>query len=187
MLVNGAGLRFGDFALEGAPALQATVTGVDFPGNAVTIDARVPDPQALVGRVISLGNDLQREAYTVTAAAAVEGGTRLGFGDVLFIIGMGAVAETDAAAGSVTSDRDLVGYGRIDGGRHTGRWLYAEDRSEGRRIDAIAGRAFTLQDPPGDLDALFTDTDGDGRRLYWIVDVGPGDTCIIPSVTWWER
>ncbi|MGD9494675.1 MAG: heparinase II/III family protein [Armatimonadota bacterium] len=187
MLVNGTSLRWGDFELEGAPMLEATVTAVEPAANAITIDAGVPDPQALVGRVVSLGNELQRGSYTVTEAQTVEGGTRLGFGDVLYIIGMGAVAESDSAAGTITSDRDLVGYGRIDGGRHTGRWLYTEDRSAGYRIASIAGRVFTLQGAGAGLDAAFDDADGDGRRLYWIVDVGPGDFCRVPSVTWWER
>ncbi len=187
MLVNGTGLRIGDFTLEGAPALEAKVIGVDFPGNAITIEARVPDPQALVGRVVSLGNHLHREAYTVTEAQAVADGTRLGFGDVLFIIGMGAVTDTDAQAGTVTADRNARGYGRIDGGHHEGRRLYPEDRSAGWCIAAVDGALYTLDGAPEDLDTHFTDADGDGRRLFWIVDVGPGDTCRIPSVTWWER
>jgi len=187
MVINGTALGFGDFALDTAPALEATVTGVDFATNTITIDAELPDPDALLGRVVSLGNDLQRGAYTVTEAQAVEGGTRLGFGDVLYIIGMGAVTETDAAAGTLTGDRNTRGYGRIDGGHHEGRWLYTEDRSTSYRIASVDRALFGLQGTDDDLGAVFADTDGDGRRLYWIVDVGPGDICRVPSVTWWER
>ncbi len=187
MLVNGTSLRLGDFVLEGQPALEAPIVAIDVDANALTIDATVPDPQALVGRVVLLGNELQSGAYTVTDAEAVEGGTRLGFGDVLMIVGMGAVAEPDAAAGTITSDRNLQSHPVTDGGHHEGRWLFTEDRSRGWRISAVKKRTLTLQEPPADLDAAFPDADGDGRRLYWIVDAAPGDTCRIPSVTWYER
>ncbi|MCD6362201.1 MAG: hypothetical protein J7M38_15185, partial [Armatimonadetes bacterium] len=187
MIVNGTSLRMGDFTLDGRPALEATVTDVDLNADTITIDATVPDPQALVGRVVILGNELQSASYTVTEAAAVDAGVRLGFGDVLLIFGMGAVAATDGAAGIVTSDRDLADYGRIDRGHHAGRWLYNESRTEGRRIASVNGRVFTLDDAPADLDTFFTDDDGDGRRLYWISDVRPGDVCRIPAAAWFQR
>ncbi len=187
MLVNGASLRLGEFALEGQAALEAPIAAVDANANTLTIGATVPDPEALVGRVVILGNDLQSTSYTVTEAAAVDGGTRLGFGDVLLIVGMGEVAATDAAAGTITSDRNLQSGARTDGGHHEGRWLFTEDRSRGWRIATVDRTTLTLQEPPEELEAAFPDADGDGRRLYWIVDAGPGDVCRIPAVTWYER
>lgn len=183
MLMNGGSLRLGDFVLEGAPALEATVSAVDLAANTVTIDATLPDPAEMIGRVVLLRNGLHSESYTVTEAIAVEGGTRLGFGAVLCTIGMGAVEATDAAAGTVTPDRDLTSFGR----RHAGRWLYTEDRAQGWRIAAADRRLFTLEGAANDLDARFTDADGDGRRLYWIADAGPGDMLVMPRVVHWER
>lgn len=183
LVVNGGSLRIGDFVLEGTPALEATVTAVDLGANEVTINAELPDPAELVGRVVMLRNDLHSESYTVTGAAAVEGGTRLGFAPVLCTIGMGVVESIDAAAGTVTPDRDLTSFGR----RHDGRWLYTEDRAHGWRIAQADRRRFTLEEAPADLDALFTDADGDGRRLYWIGDAGPGDVLVMPRATHWQR
>ncbi|MEA3400058.1 MAG: heparinase II/III family protein [Armatimonadota bacterium] len=187
VVVNGTGLRYGDFSLDAAPALKATVTAVDFGGNAIVIDAEIADPQQLAGDVVILGNHLQRASYTVAEAGAVEGGTRLGFGDVLFVFGMGAVAETDADAGVVTSDRDLIGYGRVDAGRHAGRWLYNDDRSRGFRISSVSRTEFVLENAADALDEVFGDADGDGRRVYWISDVGPADFCRIPRATVYQR
>lgn len=186
MLVNGGGLQLGDFVLEGATALEATITAVDPNANAIVIDTEVTDPQTLVGRVVMLHNNLHSASYTVAEARSVEGGTRLGFGDVLCVIGMGAV-EDIAEGGVVMADRDLLGYGRIDAGRHAGRWLYTEDRSQGFRVAEVTRREFTLEGAPDDLEAVFTDADGDGRRLYWIVDAGPGDRLRMPGVLWVER
>jgi len=83
--------------------------------------------------------------------------------------------------------REILGYGRTDGGMHEGRWLYNEDRSAGFRMAEIKGRSFTLEGVEGDLDDVFTDADGDGRRLYWVSDIGPGDTIRIPTATHYAR
>jgi hypothetical protein len=149
--------------------------------------AVVAAPGALRDDVVILGNELHQTSYMIEEATSAEGRARLSFGDVIFVIGMGAVAATDAEAGTVTSDRDLAGYGRVDGGRHAGRWLYNEDKSRGFRIASVAGTLLTLEGAGEDLDAVFTDVDGDGRRLYWISDIGPGDTCRIPTATHYER
>ena len=87
----------------------------------------------------------------------------------------------------MTSDRELAGYGRVDGGRHAGRWIYNEDKSRGFRIASCNGTEFELEAPDEDLEAAFGDADGDGRRLYWISDIGPGDTFRIPATTYVER
>ena len=186
-LVNGTLLRYGQFALEAGPSPEGTVLSVDHERNAITIDAALAAPEACRDAVVILGNELNRTSYTTTDVEVGDGRTVLGFGDVLFIIGMGEVAETDQAAKTVTSDRKLTGYGRVDGGRHAGRWLFNEDKSRGFRIAAIKGTRFELDGVEGDLEAIFADTDGDGRRVYWISDIGPGDTFRIPATTYAER
>ncbi|MBT3374694.1 MAG: hypothetical protein HN742_39440 [Lentisphaerae bacterium] len=188
VLVNGTLVRHGDFSLEAAPPPAGAVTSVDFEQNAITIDAEIADPGALRGSVVILGNELHQTNYTiVTAKAAAGGGTTLSFGDVLYVVGMGAVAGVDAEDGVVRADRALTGVGKIDGGRHQGRWLYNENMSEGFRIQGVEGRAFTLAAPGDELDKVFPDVDGDGRRVYWISDIGPGDTFRIPTTTAYAR
>ena len=130
---------------------------------------------------------MTRTSYTIKDVKVAGGQTTLGFGDVLFTIGMGNVAKVDNAAKSVESAETLAGYGRTDYGRHQGRWLYNEDKSRGFRIAAVEGNAFKLEGVEGDLEGIFKDLDGDGRRLYWISDIGPGDTCRIPAATYVSR
>jgi len=187
VIVNGTLLQYGDFALRPGPSPEGKVLSVDFANNAITIDTALAIPEACRDNVVILGNELQRTSYTIEDAKVTGDNTVLGFGDVLFVIGMGAVAETDQDAKTLTSDRKLTGYGRVDGGMHTGRWLYNEDKSQGFRIASITGKTFTLEQVDGNLDEVFTDADGDGRRLYWISDIGPGDTYRIPTSTYYSR
>ena len=91
--------------------------------------------------MVFFGNDLHSTSYTVTAVAVADGRTTLHFGDTLFIVGMCQATEFDAAAGTVTTDTLLTGYGRVDNGKHAGRWLYNEDRSAGLRIEAFTDKA----------------------------------------------
>ncbi len=120
--------------------------------------------------------------------ATVAGGrTTLQFGDVLFLVGMGKATEVDNEAHTVATDTQLTGYGRVDGGKHAGRWLYNENKSAGFRIEAFGGGKFELGGVEGDLDAIFADFDGDGRRQFWISDIGPGDDFRIPAVTYVKR
>ena len=182
-VVNGTLLQLGGFSLRPEPSPEGTVLAAAADGNAITLDVEVANPGSLRDTVVIIGNDLHQTSYTITAAETVHGRTQLHFGDTLFIVGMGAVAGVDPAAGAVTSDRQLSGYGRIDGGRHAGRWLLNEGKSRGFRIASIEGRSFTLEEAAEELDADFSDADGDGRRLYWISDIGPGDTFRIPMTT----
>lgn len=186
-IVNGTLLRYGKFAMEPAPSPQGKVLSVDPQANAITIDTALPSPDTYRDCVVILGNELSRTSYTIKGARVAGDTTTLHFGDVLFTVGMGAVAGIDPAASSITSDRRVAGYGRTEAGRHAGRWLYNEDQSTGFRITSIHGKSLKLDRMEGDLDAVFTDTDGDGRRLYWISDIGPGDSYRIPTTTYFER
>ncbi len=182
-LVNGTALRCGDFELHADPSPSGKVLSVDHHRNAITVDSEIELPQALVGRVVILGNELQQTSYTIKKATAVGGHTTLDFGDVLFLIQMGYVEEVNKDNSTVR----LAKLDRVDGRRHEGRWLYNEDRSRGFCIARCSGDTFALEGVEGDLDAIFADADGDGRRLYWISDIGPGDTYRIPALTYVER
>jgi len=187
VLVNGTLLQYGEFSLRAAPSPQGELVSVEVEHNTITIDTALDAPEACRDAVVILGNEIQKTSYTIKDAKVTNGSTTLDFGDVLFTIGMGAVAEADQVANTITSDRPLTGYGRVDGGRHAGRWLYNEDKSRGFRIAAITDNKFELEAVDGDLAEIFADADGDGRRQYWISDIGPGDTYRIPSTTYYAR
>jgi hypothetical protein len=187
LLVNGRSLRYGDFALQVEPPPAGQIVSADPKTNSIVIDAALPAPEAFVDRVITFANDLQRTSYTIKSAQVKGGQTVLGFGDVLFIIGMAMASKFDEAAATVTTVDPLAGYGKIEGGRHAGRWLLSEDRSRGLKILSAAGNQFKLEQPDKPLAETYIDADGDGRRQLWISDLGPGDTYRIPAMTWVQR
>ena len=185
VVVDGSLLQYGDFELRPEPSPRGLVAAVDFEQNRIVIDTALTDAAVWRDTVVILGNDLHSTSYTTTEAKPADGKTALHFGDTLFVIAMGAVDETDGD--KLTSDRPLAGYGRTDGGKHEGRWLYNEDRSRGFRILSITGQTLTLDTGGANLAEVYTDADGDGRKLYWISDIGPGDTYRMPRTTHYTR
>jgi len=162
------------------------VVSVDHAPNTITVDATVP-AEACVGQVAILGNDLHQTSYTVRAVRREGDRTILEFGDTLFTVGLARLTEIDQNAGTVATDTQLTGYGRVDGGRHQGRWLYNEDKTKGLHIESFEGGKFRLTTDGQDLASIFTDANGDGRALLWLSDIGPGDTFRLPSVTSLQR
>lgn len=180
-LVDGTELTCGNFSLKALPSPTGKIVSVDHKANTITVDA--PVGAAGVGRVAILGNELHRTSYTVRQVKPQGQQTVLGFGDVLFLVGMAKATGFDQKAAAVLTDTQLDGYGRVDGGRHQGRWLYNEDRSRASRIVRYGGGRFVLEGVQGELDQVYTDVDQDGRRQLWISDLGPGDTFRVPSIT----
>jgi len=182
-MVNGTQLRCGDFVLSTPPSPTGKVLSVDHEHNSIIIEGELGLPEAFADRVVILGNELQQTSYTIKAITVADGNTTLAFGDTLFLIQMGYVEASDSRKNTVT----LAKLGRVDGRQHQGRWLYNEDKSVGFRIATCSGSTFGLEGVEGELDEIFVDFDGDGRRLYWVSDIGPGDTYRIPTVTYVER
>ncbi len=182
-VVNGTSLSCGDFSMQIAPSPEGRVLAVDLVKNTITVDGEIGPVDAYIGRVMILGNELQQTAYTIVSVRSEAGHTEFSFGDVSCLVQMGPVTSIDEAASIVR----LGLLGRVDGALHQGRWLYNEDYSAGFRIESINGDAYTVAANEASLNAAFSDPDGDGRRQYWISDIGPGDTYRIPSVTWVKR
>ncbi|MBD3293010.1 MAG: hypothetical protein GF393_08810, partial [Armatimonadia bacterium] len=161
-LVNGTGLRCGEFELTAAPSPTGQVLSVDHETNRIVLDGELPVPGAALDRVLILGSDLHQTSYTIVDVEVADGRTTVGFGDTLMLVQMGPVEATDDAASTVT----LGKLGRVDGKQHQGRMLLNEDRSVALRITDIAGNAFTVEGAQQPLDEIFTDADGDGRRQF---------------------
>lgn len=179
-LVNGTHLALGDLELRGEPSPTGKVAAVDFANNRITLDTTVVEPAK--NRFVFVGNERHQTSYAITGATTADGRTTLEFGDTLFVVGMGQITEVDAEAKAIGTSTQFSGYGRVDGGKHAGRWLFNEEKTHGFRIRDLRGNRFYLEGVEGDLDALFGDADGDGRRRFWISDIGPGDTFRIPTV-----
>ncbi|MGE5532328.1 MAG: heparinase II/III family protein, partial [Bacteroidota bacterium] len=187
MIVNGTALRYGDFRLEVAPAPEGKVVSVDFVGNMVTLDVALPGVDSYVGREIIFSNPEHQTSFTIASAKVVGGKTMIGFGDILSIAGMAFAAGSDSKGGTVDTTTPIAGYGKTFSGRHQGRWLYNDDKSQGLRIKSCGGTHFALDSEGKDLAAIYKDLDGDGRNYLWISDIGPGDSFRIPSTTYVQR
>jgi hypothetical protein len=185
-VMNGTQLQFGEFSLQPSASPLGKVVRIDPNKNSITIDSSLEAGDMFIDKVMIVGNGLHQTSYTIEGVASTAKGTDLHFGDVLFIIGIGAVTGVDTQNGIVTSDRPF-GHGRTDSGRHQGRWLYNEDKTQGFRIAKIEGQQLHLDSSGTDLDAAFNDANGDGRRVYWISDIGPGDDYRIPTSTFFSR
>lgn len=187
MLVNGTSISYGDFSLQAAPAPTGTVATVDFAHNAVTLDTPLPSSQACLNREIMFSNALHQTSFTIKSVKIEGAKTILGFGDTLFIAGMALAQDFDNEAGTIVTTSSLAGYGKTYSGRHQGRWLYNEDKSQAFRIKDVNGSILVLESNGADLATCFKDTDGDGRRQLWISDIGPGDAFKLPVTTFVKR
>jgi hypothetical protein len=179
-MVNGRTLRCGETQMNGTGSAKGVVESVDLRENTATVRFE-SDAEALEGTTVIVGNDGKQVGFTVESAAAVNDAVAIGFGTVLMRVGMGDVTSVDPETGEVVASRELTGYGRIDGGRHEGRWLFADDLKTGFRIREVRKLSFVLEGEPADIAAAFRDADGDGRNLYWISSIGPGDWVHAPA------
>jgi hypothetical protein len=182
-LIDGTSLRLGEFEVTSEPSPQGRVVAVDHDANTITLDGELPIPDAALERVLISGNELQQTSYTIRSVEVADGQTTVGFGDTLMLVQMGPVEATDDAQSTVT----LGKLGRVDGRNHEGRWLLNEDRSAWLRITRCRGNVFTVEGAEQPLDEIFTDPDGDGRRQFWVSDIGPGDDWRLPAVTFVKR
>ena len=187
-LVNGTLLSYDGVELRPEPPPAGHVLAVDPARNTVTIDCPLPAPEKWRDHVVIFGNSRHSTSYTIRDVHTDGDHTTLTFGHTLFLVGMGVVRSLDEKAGTVTSTRNQTDAHRVDGGRHAGRWLYGEKQTTGFRIEDIDAATFHLRvDGDASLASVFHDENNDGRTLYWISDIGPGDTFRIPTVTTYVR
>lgn len=181
--VNCTRVRFGETTLGANAAPSGKVVNLDHDANTITVDTAVEQPDLYRDTVAIIGNEIQQTSYTVKSISVENGKTTLGFDDVLFLVQMGPIEEIQADKSAVKLDK----LGRVDGRNHEGRWLYNEDRSVGLRIAETRGDVFVLESGSQDLEKIYKDFDGDGRRTFWISDIGPGDSVRLPSTVLMER
>jgi hypothetical protein len=173
-LVDGTLLQQGKWRIEAKP-LTAKISAVDPTKNEITLD-KLLTPRVLLGKVITISNELHSTSYTILSAENRGGKTVLGFGDVLPVIARGQVAKTDAAKGEVVTSTRLSGQSRVDGGQFQGRWLTNTARSLYRRI-----RSFDIETSTFQLEGKLP-SDAFPDDLFFIVDFGVGDSVSVPSV-----
>jgi hypothetical protein len=181
-LVNGRELRKGGYGIRAPGPIRAKVRSVDYRGNSITLDQKLPIPDAVVGQVVIISNSQHSTSYTVTKVETKGKRSILHFGDISPIEGLCEIKSVDEAAKSIQPGSRLSGYGiKWDGKRFPGYTLLNEDMTAAWRITEYSDRGFTVQ-ADGDIAPKLTDSNGDGRKFFYIADIGPGDEVMIPAI-----
>jgi hypothetical protein len=165
---------------------QATWRGrivrCDWKNRTVVVEPAIANPAALVGRHVRIGNPAGSSAsYLIENAAATEGGCLITL-SLDARVGEGFVESCEQGVLLSATRLRFHSYWHY----YAGKTIANEDASISYRLsDALAGvRCQIDESTHGKVDAQqlqaeFTDRDGDGRARFAIYDYGPGDevTC----------
>lgn len=180
-LVNGTELVKGNYAIRRAEAPKPKVLSVDFRGNSITLDRRLPMPDALVGQVIMISNALHSTSYTVTKTSTGNGHTVLRL-DCTPVEGICELKSMDEATKTVETDTRLSGYGiKWMGKRFPGYALVNHDFSAAWPITAYDSGKFTVKADGPIAPALQAPKSTD-RTFFYIGDINPGDEVTVPVI-----
>ena len=173
-LVNGGRIEKDGYAINAAP-LKAKIAEVDYKGNSITLDRKLPIPDAVVGQVVAISNPLHSTSYTITKAETKGGRTVLHFGDISPIEGFFGIKAIDDNAKTIQTSSRLSGYGiKWDGKFFPGYTILNDTMTESWPIADYDNAIFTVK-ADGDLSTKFKD------KAFYIADIGPGDEVMIPA------
>jgi len=186
-LVNGRRLaRNGQGVVEAVPNFAADVTAADLENNAVTLSTKLPVGKALAGQMIYLRFGPHRTAYHIVEVMPPGNVVKLDLNSLIYRSNIEGVGED--------KDHLLVEMPFVipdSGGPepfsyYDGAFVTGEDFRAAYRVKRIERPADTSQssklfvDRPLDQ-AEFPDADGDGRKMLFIYDFGPGDKVTVQN------
>ena len=176
-LVNGSRLVKGGVGIPDVPPpYRARVTGVDFQGNGLSLDAGLPSGALLSGRLIFIRGGRHRTAYAVDSVLPQGAGVRLDLNALLFQSRLEGIGE-DRSCLVAELPPPIEASRGFPPGYYDDALLTGEDLRAHYRVKRVEGEKIFLDRPARPED--FPDLDGDGRRMVYIYDVGPGDEATI--------
>jgi len=180
MLVNGTELSKDGYAIHPAISLCAKISKVDYKNNSITLDRKLPAPEAIVGLVIVISNSDHSASYTVKSIGTESGRTVLNFGDISLIEGIGVIKDIDDSTKSVTVSNRLGGYGMKWAGKLIpGRALVNEALTDSWRIKYYDYGKFDL-DSSGPISEKLNAIAKE--KVFYIGEANAGDDVMIPSI-----
>lgn len=186
-LVNGSVLRKGSCAIRVKADMRARVASVDYKNNCVTLDPRVPAPNALVGQVIVVSNPRHSASYTVKRVETKGRRTVLHFGDVSMIEGIGVLKSVDEKTKTVLSSNRLGGYGmKWDGWLIPGRALVNESLTDSWLITDYDSSQWHVK-ASDDISPKIKLTDGKPSKFFYVGEINVGDDVMLPAVASVQR
>ncbi len=181
VLVNGTELSKGAYAIRRVEAPRPKVLSVDYKGNSITLDRKVPMPGALVAQVIVISNALHSTSYTVTRATTRGGHTVLHL-DCTPVEGMCEIKGIDESGKVVETSSRLGGYGiKWAGKRFPGYALVNHDFTATWPITAYDSGKFTVK-ADGPIAPKLQPKESKDRTFFYIGDINPGDEVMVPSI-----
>ena len=172
-LFDGSSLRGPGLKLAHRGPRTATIAELDYEANTITLDAEVLDDEML-GRWVVVDTGDHATAIRIDG---IEDERTFSLGDQDLRCGVGSALSINDE-GVVEHDRAMY---------FTNGGMAVRDES-GRTVGRLKTRALlnlVLRDKTPTMDD-FPDADGDGRRRFTIMAIGPGDEVAIPSTADWS-
>lgn len=193
-LVNGDRIRAAGVALETSAAWTGQITRVDFERKCFDVSMPLPAGNALKGEWIVIHNAHHRTCYEVDHVESLPQGSRVYLTEVTPMIGKGYVDKVDEAQRLIHTDTRWRVYGKDEiwsgdfGPALTGYALMNEDKTAAFEIEdckLMPSRARQWWKPEPawikvagkePFESSFKDSDGDGRKGFWVYDFRAGSS-----------
>jgi hypothetical protein len=149
---------------------------VDFQGNGLSLDTRLPAGDPLSGRLIFIRGGGHRTAYAIDSVLPQGAGVRLDLNALLYQSRLEGIGE-DRSCLVAELPPPIEASRGFPPGYYDDAFVTGEDLRAHYRVKRVEGEKIFLDRPARPED--FPDADGDGRRMVYIYDVGPGDEATI--------
>ena len=179
-LVNGSTLAKGSVGTRDAkPYFRTTVASVNQATREVTLAQALPNKKTLNGSLIYFRNGSHRTAYHIEEILPGGHGIRLDLDGIIFRSKITEFAKDGSHVTCELAPRIPSCGGSAPHGYYDGAFATSEDLSATYRVTKTIGNRVCLA--PNVQPEHFTDTDGDGRRMLRIYDIGAGDEATIAN------
>ncbi|MGE5530591.1 MAG: heparinase II/III family protein, partial [Bacteroidota bacterium] len=192
MLVGGNKLSVDGLQIETLANWQGKITAVDYQRNTLDVSVPLPAGEALKGEWMIISNGRHSTCYEIASVTPQGKGSRIQLTEIRPMVGKGYVEKTEEDKRIIHTDtrwrifgKDYI-WSNDFGPVLAGYRLLNEDLSAGVEIEdckLMPSRAREWWKPePAWIKVagkqpfadLFKDSNGDGKRGWWVYDFGPG-------------